>query len=97
MKQKTKNALRKIIASPNFRAWPQYCEDSQTDFVLSFDHANCGKGWFGGMPTLRAIAEDLNCELQEGLEVAFLIVDHEVLERGGFCPTLKERETECKT
>ena len=92
MKQKTQNALRKIISSPNFAAWPQHCENSKNDLVLSFNHGNCGKAWFGGMPTLRAIADDLGCELQEGLEIAFLKLNHEALERGGFYLTLTEKE-----
>lgn len=91
MKQKTKNALRKALQSPNFSAWPQHGESPKHDFVLCFPHANCGKAWFGGMPTLRAMAEDLGAEIQEGLEVAFLKLNHEALERGGFYLTLKER------
>ena len=79
------------MQSPNFGAWPQHGEPSGHDLVLCFPHANCGKAWFGGMPTLRAMASELGCELQEGLEVSFLKLNHDALERGGFYVTLKER------
>jgi hypothetical protein len=91
MKQKTRNALREIISSPNLRIFLPYEKASDCDLILSFNHGNFGKAWFGGMPTLRAMAEDLGAEIQEGLEVAFLKLDHEDLERGGFYLTLKER------
>ena len=92
MKQRTKTALRKATKSPNFSAWPQAGDLPEHDFVLCFPHANCGKAWFGGMTTLRAMADDLEAELYEGLEVAYLKLDHENLELGGFYLTLKEKD-----